>query len=324
MPNLVKKFQNTCFQHSLFEKGAKIVLAVSGGPDSTCMLDIFPRLQKKYDLKLLIAHVNYSLRKKDSDLDEKFVRDLAEKYGIEIFVKNMLETQNFASLRKKNISENYLRDVRYEFFEKIRKENNFDFIAVAHNRDDQAETFLMRAIRGAGTAGLAAMRFKNNFIIRPLLEISREEILDYLKKNKLKWRLDKTNLESKFLRNKIRNKLIPMLEKNFNPDIKKTLADAAASIAEDEDFLSKTSKKAFRNLKELSVSKIIKLHPAIQRRILRIAIAAQNKNLKNISAAHIEEALKIIKSDKSKSQIVIFAGLKITRKGDKLEIEKIN
>lgn len=333
MRNLIKKIQNTVFQNKLFEKGDKIILAVSGGPDSVCMLDIFSQLQKKYDLELIIAHVNYGLRGKDSDADEKFARKLAGKYGMEILVyKANVGTRFIASEKRaqliaplqKDISENALRNIRYNFFEKIRKNNNFDYIAVAHNRDDQAETFLMRVIRGTGTSGLSAMRFKNNHLIRPLLDISRAEILDYLKENNLQWRLDKTNLESKFLRNKIRNILIPMLEKKFNPDIKKTLADSTVSIAEDENFLSETSEKIFRNLKDLRVSKIISLHPAMQRRVLRIAITSKKENLENISSAHIEEALKIITSDKNKPQVVIFRGLKLTRKGDKLNIEKLN
>lgn len=318
MPNLVKKVQNTIFQHNLLNRGAKIILAVSGGPDSVCLLDVFRRLQKKYSWELIVVHINYGLRGKDSDADEKLVRALAEKYDFKIFVKNIKTT-----LRGKKISENYLRDIRYAFFEKIRQDNNFDFIAVAHNTNDQAETFLMRLIRGAGLQGLSAMQFKNEFVIRPLLNISRQEILEYLKKNKLDWHLDKTNLESKFLRNKIRNKLIPYLEKNYNPKIKRTIFDSTASIAEDCDFIAQAAEKTFRSFPELKVSKIIKLHPAMQRKVLMNAIMTEKKDLKNIEFSHIEEILKIIKSTKSKLQVVLFEGLKIKRRGDKLEINKL-
>ncbi|MDQ1283783.1 MAG: tRNA(Ile)-lysidine synthase [Patescibacteria group bacterium] len=321
--NLIKKVQNTIFQYSLLKRDDKIIVAVSGGPDSTAMLDIFSKLKKKYDLDLIVAHVNYNLRGNDSKKDEAFARKLAEKYNLEIFVLRPVETQNFASLpqRKKHPSENTLRDIRYAFFEKIRLENKFDHIAVAHNADDQVETFLSRVIRGAGLLGLSAMRHKNNSIIRPLLDVPRCEILKYLKENKLTYRVDKTNLESEFLRNKIRNKLLPYLEKNFNPAIRQTIFDATVSISEDYSLVSNLIEKKYKKLNELDVKNIEKLHPAVQKGIVRKMLKEKKGNLQNIGAANIEEILKIIKSTKNKAQTVVFKGLKITRKGDKIKIE---
>jgi len=317
MSNLIKKVQNTIFQNNLFNREAKIILAVSGGPDSVCLLDIFSRLQKKYSLELLIAHVNYNLRDKDSIKDEKFVQDLATKYNLEIFALDV-ETQNFTSLHaKKNISENYLRNIRYDFFEKLREDCNFDCIAVAHNADDQVETFLMRIIRGSGMSGLTAMKFKNEKIIRPLLSTSRKEILEYLETNKLKYRTDTTNSQNLYLRNKIRNKLIPSLEKDFNPKIKETIFNSLISISQDSEYLEKT---ALKNSKGLEIKKLEKLHPAILRRVLRNNLKNMKGDLKNISTNNIEEIIKIIKSTKNKTQHVILPGLKITKKSDKLEI----
>jgi len=320
MPNLIKKVQNIIFQNNLFNREAKIILAVSGGPDSVCLLDIFSRLQKKYSLKLIIAHVNYNLRGEDSMRDEKFVQDLATKYNLEIFALDLVETQNFASLHgKKKNSENHLRNIRYDFFEKLREDCNFDCIAVAHNANDQVETFLMRIIRGSGMSGLTAMKFKNEKIIRPLLSISRKEVLEYLKTNKLKYRTDKTNAQNLYLRNKIRNKLIPSLEKDFNPKIKETIFDSLISISEDSQYLEKT---ALKNSKSLEIKKLEKLHPAILRRVLRNNLKNTRGDLKNISTNNIEEIIKIIKSTKSKTQTVILPGLKITKKSDKLHIVK--
>lgn len=330
MSNLIKKVQNTIFQHNLFSRGDKILLAVSGGPDSSAMLDIFSRLKNKYDLQLAIAHMNYGLRGRDSDRDERFVRELAEKYGIEIFVLhhnrpagNAHEHSRNAYMRslQKQPSENILRDIRYDFFEKIRRENNFDQIAVAHNMDDQVETFLMRVIRGAGLKGLASMKYKNKNIIRPLLNVSRKEILQYLKNHKLKFRTDKTNLESKYLRNKIRNKLIPYLEKNFNPQIKKTIFGGVENISEDYSYIYKETKRIF-DKNHLSVKKINNLHPAIRKRVLLMAIS-KIQGPQNIESAHINEILKITDSKKNKRQVMKFKGLKVERRGDKLKIEKI-
>ena len=311
MRSLVKKAQNTIFQHELFKRGAKIILAVSGGPDSVCLLDILSKLQKKYALNLIVAHVNYGLRGRDSKLDEKFVRGLAEKYGLKILILKP---------KIKKTSENELRDIRYDFFEKLRTEKKYEVIAVAHNADDQVETYLMRLIRGAGLKGLSAMRYKSGHVIRPLLEIKRQEIETYLKKNKLPWRTDKTNLGTAYLRNKIRHRLIPYLEKNFNPRIKDTILSEVKSIAEDLDFLDQQAKKAYRNPENLNVKKILDLHPSLQKRVLITAIFSAKNDLKDIGAAHIGEILKILKSTKGKAQIVIFKGLKITRRGDKLKI----
>jgi len=342
MPNLIKKFQNISHRHNLWQKNSKIVLGVSGGPDSVCLLDIFSKLQKKYTLKLIIAHVNYGLRGKDSDRDEKFVRNLAEKYNLPIFVSNPddpkaeLSTNLKLGFRKKP-TENIMREIRYDFFEKIRRQNNFDLIAVAHNADDQVETYLMRLIRGAGLNGLSAMKFKNihpvksakggpaprefdrGAIIRPMLGIWRQEILHYLDetdKTDKTYRIDRTNKTDLFFRNQIRNRLIPQLEK-FNPGIKQTIFYATCSIAEDNDFLEKSAQKFY---KVASAKKILSLHPALQRRLILKKIAVVQGNLKDISAANIEEIIKILKSTKNKSQIVVFKGLKLTRRGDRVII----
>ncbi len=335
MKNLVKQIQNTIFQQELFARGAKIVLGVSGGPDSVCLLDIFTKLKPKYNLELIIAHINYGLRGKDSEADEKFVRKLAEKYELKIFVlkpvlkphPSRLNRDTFSLTKEKDAknfpSENQLRDIRYEFFEKIRSENNFDLIAVAHNQDDQAETFLMRIIRGAGLSGLAAMRFRTGKIIRPLLAISREEIIRYIKERKLKYRIDKTNKEIIFLRNKIRNKLIPHLEKNFNPNIKETLFKETLSIGEDYMLLNNLAEKAYEKNKELEVKKILELPVALQRQVLLRAVAEKKADIKDIELAHVEEIRKMLKSTKNKPQFVVLKGLKLIRKRGKIFIVKL-
>ncbi|MGW8184561.1 MAG: tRNA lysidine(34) synthetase TilS [Candidatus Moraniibacteriota bacterium] len=318
MDKLIKKIQTFSHQFDLWQEGAKIVVGVSGGPDSVCLLDILVRLAKKRKFELLVVHVNYGLRTADSDKDEIFVRKLAEKYGLN------LEVLNAKKESQKNHTENFLRDIRYDFFEKIRKENKFNLIAVAHNQDDQAETILMRLIRGSGLLGLSSIRPRNNRIVRPLLNTSRQEIIAYLKENKLKYRIDKTNLKDKFLRNKIRNKLIPLMEEKYNPILKETLANSAGSIADDYDFIYQSAQRVFKkidfnkdkNAYFFESKKFLKNHRALQKQILRMIIFGLRDNLLNIENAHLEEILKIIKSDKNKSQIMLFKKLKIAKKGD--------
>lgn len=314
--SLIKRIQNTIFQHDLFKKGDSIIIAVSGGPDSVFMLDIFSLLQKKYDLELVIAHVNYNLRGTDSEKDEELVKKLAKEYALPIEILR-------PKITVKTNLENNLRDIRHAFFEEVRKKHAYNAIAVAHNLDDQVETFLMRIIRGAGMRGLRAMQYKNNFLIRPLLAISRKEILEYIKENRLQYRIDKTNRESVFFRNKIRNRLIPYLETNFNPGIKKTIAENIVSLSEDYALLNTIIDKKYQDFeKEFSVSKLLLLPQSLQKRILRLEIKKHVPQLKNIEAKNIEEILKIVKSTKNKNQVVLFKGLKATRKGDKLEISK--
>jgi tRNA(Ile)-lysidine synthase len=318
MKNLIKKVQNTASLNNLWKRNSKIMVGVSGGPDSACLLDIMAKIRDKSEIELHIAHIDYGLRGKDSDKDEKLVQELAEKYQLGLSVLKPEKLKGFQA------NEENLRNIRYDFFEKVRQELEFDLIAVAHNQDDQVETFFLHLLRGAGLQGLSGMKYKNEKVIRPLLGILREEILEYLKKEKLKYRTDKTNKTNKFFRNKIRNKLIPYLEKNFNPNIKKTMADATLNIAEDFSLILELSKKYFENSKEIRISQILKLHPALQRRMIIEMIKNKKGNLKDIMAAHIEEIMKIVKRVKSKRQTFSFQGLKITRRGDRLNLTNLN
>ncbi len=283
-----------------------------------CLLDVLCKLKKKYNLKLVIAHINYGLRAKDSELDEKLVGILAKKYSLPAEIMRSVKCKKAdANLEEK------LRTIRYDFFEQTRKKYQADAIAVGHNINDQAETVLMRILRGAGLKGLAAIKFRNNSIIRPLLNISRKEILAYIRKNKMPYRIDKTNLGTDFTRNRIRNKLLPELEKSFNPNIQKVLYQMSQSVADDYDFIEKYSAEWLKGSKSLLISEFIKLHPAIQKGVIRQVVEKHNPSLREIESGHVEEILKIVRSTKNKRQIIKFKKLKIQRKGDKLNIEKL-
>jgi tRNA(Ile)-lysidine synthase len=316
--SLVKKIQENIFRHQLFTRGAKIVVGVSGGPDSICLLDIFHNLQNKYDLEIIVAHVNYNLRGKDSEKDEALVKKLAKKYFLPLEIHHV-QSLEFGV----KSSEDSLRNIRYDFFNKVLNKHRANLIAVGHNLNDQAETVLMRILRGAGLKGLGAIKFRNGNIIRPLLNVSRKDILAYLRKNKMPYRIDKTNLGTDFTRNKIRNQLLPELEKSFNPNIQEVLYKFSRSAADDYDFISRFSREWLAENKTLRVSRISKLHPAIQREIIRLAIEKHIPDLREIESAHIEEILKIIRSKKNKRKMIKLKKLKIERKGDKLNIEKL-
>ena len=188
------------------ELSGKLILALSGGIDSMVLADML--LQSKADF--VLAHCNFHLRGEESDGDEKFVRDYAERKGLTLYVKQF-DTLNYAEEHKLSI-EMAARELRYAWFEELRQQLNYDFIAVAHHADDQLETFFINLLRGAGIRGLKGMQKVNGHIIRPLLDVSRVEIQQYAEEHHLEWREDHTNAETLYLRNKIRHELLPVID----------------------------------------------------------------------------------------------------------------
>jgi tRNA(Ile)-lysidine synthase len=198
-----KAYINRC---NLITEGDRLVLALSGGIDSMVLADLLLKLKVQF----VAAHCNFHLRGEESDGDEKFVREYAERNGIQCFVKHF-DTEQYASEQGVSI-EMAARDLRYAWFEELRQQLGYEKIAVAHHADDQAETFFINLLRGAGLRGLKGMQPKNGVIIRPLLWASREQIHQYAIENQILWREDHTNAESVYLRNKIRNQLLPVFD----------------------------------------------------------------------------------------------------------------
>jgi len=199
--------------------GCSVALAFSGGTDSTALFYLLQEIKSEFNLSLFALHVNYRLRKEDSGEDQKFTEELCRKYGVELFVKDLPLTDNLSGL------EEAARNGRYEFFKKIKDEKNIKFVATAHTANDQAETLLFRLIRKTGIKGAAGIsNFREDGIIRPILDVTREEILRYLTKNRFTWREDKSNFDVKFSRNRIRNNVICELEK-INPAAVRHLAN---------------------------------------------------------------------------------------------------
>ena len=184
----------------------KLILALSGGIDSMVLADLL--LKAKADF--VVAHCNFQLRGEESDGDERFVRDYAGRNGLKVFVKQF-DTTGYAKAHGLSI-EMAARELRYAWFEELRQQLNYDYIAVAHHADDQLETFFINLVRGAGIRGLKGMQPVNGNLIRPLLDVSREEIHQYALENGIQWREDHTNAETQFLRNKIRHELLPVID----------------------------------------------------------------------------------------------------------------
>jgi tRNA(Ile)-lysidine synthetase-like protein len=232
----------------------RIALAFSGGTDSTALFHLLQEIKSEFDLSLFALHVNYHLRGKDSGEDQKFVEELCRKYGVELFVKSLHIPNNSSGL------EETARNVRYEFFMKIKSEKNIKFIATAHTANDQAETLLFRLIRKTGIKGAAGiLKFREDGIIRPILDVTREEILQYLTKNDFLWRQDNSNFDLKFSRNRIRNNVICELEKINSAavlhladfcEIMHYLNERERHVCSKHNFLIKKSEKS-ENIKNI-------------------------------------------------------------------------
>ena len=221
-----KAYINRCH---LIAECEKIILALSGGIDSMVLADLL----LKAKVEFVAAHCNFHLRGEESDSDEKFVRDYAERNGIQCFVKHF-ETEKYAAEHGISI-EMAARDLRYAWFEELRQQLNYDKIAVAHHADDQAETFFINLLRGAGLNGLKGMKPQNGVVIRPLLWASREQIRKYAVENQILWREDHTNAESVYLRNKIRNQLLPAFDE-LHPEARQGLYKSLEHLSAENEL----------------------------------------------------------------------------------------
>lgn len=288
----------TIRENGMFEKGDKVIVAVSGGPDSIALLHVLYRLREELDISLYVAHVNHGLRGIESDEDEEYTRRFCEKLNIE-FKSKRVNLNEISKLRNMS-SESAGREVRYEFFEELMKEFSAQKIAIAHNANDQAETILMRIMRGTGMDGLIGIRpVRDNIFVRPLINSSRDQIEEYCEKNNLSPRIDKTNLEAIYSRNKVRLQLIPYIQENFNKDIIQVLNRLSYTIKVDNDYLEVVSKEKYKKYCDINKEKVIISkeafleHESIITRIIRLAIHDAVGNLYNFEKIHIYDIIRI-------------------------------
>lgn len=253
------------------KKNTKMVLALSGGPDSVYLL------HKLKNHKVIAAHFNHKLRGSDSDLDQKFCKNLCKKLKIE-FETEDFDIKAYAKSKKMNLEE-AAREKRYEFLHKIKEKHKAKYIITAHHADDNLETFLMNFLRGAGLNGLKSMQAINGDIFRPLLNTSKEEILKYLSRYKLKYRIDKTNNDTKLTRNKLRLEVIPKL-KEIQPNLIEIFNRNIANINETNDFIFNQSNKNIN-------------HPVLKRAFIVELFKNTHNSTKGLTQAIIERCLNL-------------------------------
>ncbi|MCK4859126.1 MAG: tRNA lysidine(34) synthetase TilS [Candidatus Omnitrophica bacterium] len=326
MPSFIVKVKNTIKKYSLFSENDKLIVAVSGGADSVTLLFLLFFLKKEYNLDISVAHFNHQIRLKEAEADALFVQEIAAKLNLP-FVLKKRDVPLYAK-RKKLSLEEAARNLRYEFLEETAKAKGANKIALGHNKNDQVETILMRLLRGGGSQGLGGMLPKRLLaekvsIIRPLIETSRQEILDFLKQKKIKFREDKTNKETIYLRNRIRYRLIPYLGR-YNPRIEQILFNTAENLREENGYLEQVAQEAFSQISQyedkkvtLSLYKLNKLHPVLQKRVLRLAIKGAKGNTKEITYQHWQ-TLDLLINKNEGNLFLDLPQIRIQKKNDKV------
>ena len=240
------KVKEAIKKYNLIKAKEKVVVGVSGGPDSICLVNILNEIKKELNFEIVVCHINHMIRKEAGE-DEKFVEEYCREKQIPFFVKHA-EVEKIAK-NKKIGTEEAGRAIRYEFFEEILLETNANKISTAHTKNDNAETVLMNLIRGSGVSGLKgieAMRDKK--YIRPLIDISRDEIEKYCMEKNLNPRRDKTNDENIYTRNKVRNILLPLIKKEFNPNIVETIDRLSKLVNEEDTYIEKVTREIYKKL----------------------------------------------------------------------------
>ncbi len=325
MKELVRK---TIMKYDLIDRFDKVVIGVSGGHDSMTLLYVLESLKEELEFEIVVAHINHGVRGKEADSDEEYVKNISNELGLE-FYSYKANMDEYAKQHKLT-SEEAGREIRYEFFRKVLKESNATKIAVAHNKNDQAETLLMRFMRGTGIDGLRGMEFKTRDIIRPLLGIERSRIEEYCVDLDITPRIDKTNAMPIYGRNKVRLELVPYIEDTFNSGIINTLSRTSEIMKIDSDFLIKYTEEQYEKiLRKSTETRIIlktsilkNLHEAIKTRVIRHAIEILNTNLKGIEKKHIEEILDLVDVNETGKQIDITNNIIVRISYEDLIIEK--
>jgi tRNA(Ile)-lysidine synthase len=306
-----------------------VLVGVSGGPDSVALLHLLCELSPALSLRLGIAHLNHGFRGQDADNEADFVSSLADKLDLPLHIKKE-DIRSFAVKKKISIEEAG-RHVRYAFFDEIARKHDYNKIALGHHADDNAESILMFIIKGTGPAGMAGIApVREGRIIRPLIRLTRRQIMRYLAAKRLPHVTDSSNLDPEFMRNRIRHHLIPVLQSKYNPGITQTLNRFGEIFRSEEEWLTNVLDPIFESLAthteknsvRLSLKGLRGLHEAARRRVIRRAIAAAKGDLRRISFAHVTSATRLLRADCKGRSLDFPDRIRIQKTGDALVISQ--
>ena len=296
--DIKKRFLKFIKEKNIVKSGDKILVGLSGGPDSVCMLNLLCSIRDEEKIEIAAAHINHMLRGEEADKDEEYSKKLCESLGVRFFSKR-IDINKYA-LETGKSSELAGREARYDFFNEIINKINFNKIATAHNANDQAETILMRIMRGTGLEGLGGIPVeREGKYIRPILFMKREEVEQYCKENNLNPHIDATNLERIYSRNKVRLDILPYMKNNFNPNIVETINRMALLLQDDNEFIEGEVNKAYKDNcfereNSIVISKnLFNIHSAIVTRVIRKALFAINKSNYDMEMKNIEDIIEL-------------------------------
>lgn len=326
--DLQQKVLTTIQKYNLIQKDDKIVIGVSGGPDSMCLLNCLFCLKEILSIELVVCHMNHMIRE-EAEEETKYVQAFCEKINVPCFTKyaNVIKM----SQEQKLGTEEMGRKVRYEFFEEVAKKVGANKIATAHNSNDNAETVLMNLLRGSGISGLKGIEIKVKQYIRPILECNRTEIEDYCKEKKLNPRIDKTNLENDYTRNKIRNQLIPYLQKEFNPNMIQSLNRLSDLAREEEAYFKEIIEQTYETLKIgeneeeiiLNLQKFNAIPKVIKGRFLLYTINKVIGTTQGVGKVHIEDCIKLCANNIGNKYLTPNKNVKIFVKQGNIFVKKM-
>ena len=310
-PDLCTQWSGEMRRSGLFRPGERVGVAVSGGPDSILLLNFMPELARQIGLSLAVVHFNHHLRGAESDRDEAFVRDLARARGLE-FLRGEADVGRVARQRRRNL-EATARELRYGFFLRLIRQGRLDKVATAHTANDQAETVLLHLLRGAGTRGLGGIHpVVEGKVVRPFLGLTRAEIERELERRKLGFQIDSTNLDPAFRRNKVRLELLPLLQKEYNPELIRLLKEVADRARDDEAYLEQQVREraqAWRTHEgkeeKIPRSALLGFPPAIERRVLRQMIQGAGGHLRGVTHRHLEALRRFLRHSQSGHHLVL-------------------
>ncbi len=320
---LKEEVLKTIETYNLIEKNDKIVIGVSGGPDSICLLHVLYGLKERLGIEIVVAHVNHMLRDV-ADLETEYVQSFCKKLGIECYVKKA-DILEISKTQKKG-TEEVGRQVRYDFFDEVAKKTNSNKIATAHNSNDRAETVILNILRGSGLSGLKGIEpIRDNKYIRPLINTDRQDIENYCNDNKLEPKYDKTNNENIYTRNKVRNTVIPYIKKEFNPNIIKTINRLSSLATEENEYLQAITKQEFENLLiEKTENIILDLHKfnslnlVIKRRLILYTINEVLHTTNGIEKVNIDDIIKLCKNNIGNKYLMPIKEIKVYVKKGKI------
>ena len=315
--SLFERVANRNKKESLVENGDRIVVGFSGGPDSVFLVEMLLKLREKIDFDIVLVHVNHLLRGEEAQRDEDFSINYGKSKGLKVFARKI----NITSLGKeKGLSlEEAGREARYSFYKEVLEKSNSNKIALAHNKDDQIETFMFRLTRGTGLSGLEGIATKRDRYIRPISEIYKSEIVNYLDENNISYCIDSTNLENEFTRNSIRIDLIPFIEKRYNPKFKDKIFSLIEEIRDINIFIEKEIEQFSYN-ETINIERILKFPKSIRGKILSKYLYKYGLEVNRKKISLIESIL-----EKGGSQEISLDSQYILKKEyNILKIQKIN